>query len=219
MPNSPLVLMVPVELIAAHPRKHRPDPRPLTDLVDSIRGRGLRQHLLLVPRTWHHTASGANVADSFTVVVGQRLLAAAHAAGLASVPAVVDPNLDEADQLRLMLMESLQCPDLTPAAEGAAYQGLLDLGFSIGHIARLAGRPERAVKARLRRQWAEMRDTLVARGVRPFLGRLTAHALVASVERPDAIPDALPRGTVWIRTGRCRVDLRCPTAPPARAHC
>jgi len=73
-------------------------------LVESIRERGVIQSLTVCP-------SG----DGYFLVVGERRLLAARAAGLSTVPVRVIPTVQQReDSLSLQLVENLQREDLNP---------------------------------------------------------------------------------------------------------
>ena len=132
------VALIPVDLLDPHPSNPRRDLGDLVELADSIRAHGIRQNLLVVPTE-----------GRYRVVIGHRRLAAARMAGLADVPAVVDTDLTDADQLELMLLENLQRADLSPIEEAAGYQELLDLGVKVTMIARRTGRAATTVRSRV----------------------------------------------------------------------
>lgn len=139
--SSPIV-DVALDLIDPHPANPRKDLGDLTELADSIRAKGIRQNLLLVP---HPDAPGR-----YRAVIGHRRSAAAALAGLTHAPAAIDTTLDDAAQLELMLLENVQRVDLTPIEEADGYQGLLDLGVSRAEISRTTGRTPATVRSRLK---------------------------------------------------------------------
>ncbi|MDF2847107.1 MAG: parB-like partition protein [Oerskovia sp.] len=137
------LVMLPLDVLHAHPDNPRRDLGDLTELADSIRAHGVRQNLLVVTDPEDPTG--------YRLVIGHRRTAAARLAGtLTALPAVVDDTLAPADQLELMLLENLQRSDLTAVEEADAYQGLLDLGLDEKAIAERTGRSKATVTARLR---------------------------------------------------------------------
>lgn len=140
---------VPVHLIDPHPNNPRRELGDLTELADSIRAHGVRQNLLLVPQPgWQQHEDGMH--GRYTTVIGHRRLAAARMAGLTEVPAVIDTNLSDADQVELMLLENVQRSDLSPVEEAEGYQQLLDLGVAVTMIAKRTGRARKTIDSRLR---------------------------------------------------------------------
>lgn len=133
---------VSIDLIDPHPHNPRKDLGDLTELTDSIKAEGVRQNLTLVPNP--------DQPGRYRTVIGHRRAAAAALAGLPTVPAAIDPHLDDARQRALMLTENLQRADLTAFEEGDGYQGLIDLGWSAEDIARETGRGISTVRGRVK---------------------------------------------------------------------
>lgn len=119
---------IPVEQITANPKQPRTvfDEDALTELTHSVREFGVLQPIVVRP-------VGAN----FELVMGERRLRAAIAAGLESIPAIVRDTADEA-LLRDALLENIHRAQLNPLEEAAAYQQLLE-EFGVTHD-ELAGR-------------------------------------------------------------------------------
>jgi ParB family chromosome partitioning protein len=70
-------------------------------------------------------------ADGYELVMGERRLRAATAAGLTSIPAIVRSTADDA-MLRDALLENIHRAQLNPLEEAAAYQQLLE-EFGVTH--------------------------------------------------------------------------------------
>ena len=134
------ITQIPVDRINSHQHNPRREIGDLAELTDSVRAQGVRQNLLVVP---------AEQDGAYTVVIGHRRLAAARAAGLETVPCVIDAELGAAAQIQLMLVENLQRADLSPVEEANGYQDLLDLGMTAAQIRKTTGRTRATVKARL----------------------------------------------------------------------
>ncbi|MBW8171817.1 ParB/RepB/Spo0J family partition protein [Ornithinimicrobium sp. Arc0846-15] len=138
---------VPVEQVMPHPKNPRRDITDAADLAASIREHGIRQNLLLAPRS--KGMKGPKSAK-YVVIAGHRRFKAAKQAGLATVPAVIDETLtDPVDQMSLMLTENGQRVDLSAIEEAEAYQGLLDLGVSLTDLAKRVSRKRATVKDRV----------------------------------------------------------------------
>lgn len=174
---------LPVASLRPHPSNPRRDLGDLTELTDSIRSHGIRQNLLVVPNP--------DEPDTYRIVIGHRRCAGAAAAGLATVPAVIDPTCSPTQQLELMLLENLQRTDLTAIEEADAYQGLLDLGLDEKAIARTTGRSRSTVAARLR-----LRALPVAAQRKVHAHQATledAARLLDFADHPDAMADLTKR--------------------------
>ncbi|MCB2413676.1 ParB/RepB/Spo0J family partition protein [Demequina sp. TTPB684] len=140
--GTTLVHEIPIDRIDPHPRNPRRDVGELGELAESIRAHGVKQPATVVP---HPTDEGR-----YLTVAGHRRIAASLVAGRTTVPALVDEDMDETEQLEVMLVENLQRIDLTISEEGDGYQGLLDLGVSKATIVRRTGRAKNTVDTRLR---------------------------------------------------------------------
>lgn len=86
----------------------------------------------------------------FEVLAGERRLAAAHVAGLATAPCLVlDAPLDDVDVVELMIVENMQRHGFTPLEEAAAFAHLQRLGRSQRDIAGRVGKSQAHVSRRL----------------------------------------------------------------------
>ncbi len=107
---------VPLDSIRPNPRQPRQvfDDEALAELTHSIREFGVLQPVVV------READGG-----FELVMGERRLRAAIAAGLAAIPAIVRGTANEA-MLRDALLENVHRAQLNPLEEAAAYQQLLE---------------------------------------------------------------------------------------------
>jgi ParB family chromosome partitioning protein len=107
----------------------------LDELVVSVREFGVLQPIVVRPRP----GAGAGEAQH-ELVMGERRLRAAKAAGLVKIPAVVKATADDA-MLRDALLENLHRAELNPLEEASAYQQLLqDFGITQEQLASRIGR-------------------------------------------------------------------------------
>jgi ParB family chromosome partitioning protein len=115
---------LPVAAIRANPRQPRQvfDEDSLGELIHSIREFGVLQPVVVRPK-------GSD--GGYELVMGERRLRAAIAAGLTRIPAIVRDTADDA-MLRDALLENLHRTGLNPLEEAAAYQQLLD-DFGVTH--------------------------------------------------------------------------------------
>jgi ParB family chromosome partitioning protein len=113
------ITTVPIEHLEPGPFQPRGpiDAASLTDLVDSIRARGLLQPLLARP----HPSKN----DRFQIIAGERRWRASQAAGLHAVPVLVRP-LTDLEAMAAALVENLQRQDLNAIEEAEGYQRLAD---------------------------------------------------------------------------------------------
>jgi ParB family chromosome partitioning protein len=94
--------------------------------------------------------AGSEKGTAFELIMGERRLRAATAAGLATIPAVVRETNDDA-MLRDALLENLHRANLNPLEEASAYEQLLaDFGITQDELAQRLGRSRPQVTNTLR---------------------------------------------------------------------
>lgn len=127
--------------ITTNPKQPRQvfDEEALTELSHSIKEFGVLQPIVVRPQ-----------GDSFELVMGERRLRAAIAAGLDTIPAIVRDTADEA-MLRDALLENIHRAQLNPLEEAAAYQQLLqEFGVTHEELASRIGRSRSQVSNTIR---------------------------------------------------------------------
>jgi ParB family chromosome partitioning protein len=139
--SGPTLYEAPLELLDPNPRQPREtfDEDSLRELTESIEAVGVLQPIVIRPQ-----------GDRFQIVMGERRVRAAKAAGLTAIPAVV--RMTEDDQLlRDALLENIHRQDLNPLEEAAAYEQLL-VDFDVTHeeLATRLGRSRPAISNALR---------------------------------------------------------------------
>ncbi len=132
---------LPVDAISANPRQPRTvfDEDALSELVASVREVGILQPVIVRETAAHR----------YELVMGERRLRAARAAGLATIPAVVRETSHDA-LLRDALLENLHRADLNPLEEAAAYEQLVQHGGTHEQVAQLVGRSRSQVTNTIR---------------------------------------------------------------------
>lgn len=143
------ITMIPVGLLEHHPENPRKDLGDLTELTASIKKNGIMQNLTVIadPET-----------SKYLVVIGNRRLEAAKAAGLIELPCVVK-DLDHREQISTMLEENMQRADLTVYEQAQGFQMMMDLGYTAKDIAEKTGFGETTVRRRIK--MAEMDPKLL----------------------------------------------------------
>jgi ParB family chromosome partitioning protein len=115
-PNAPAEL----ELDRIRPNPFQPrtamDPAGLEELSTSIRNHGILQPIVV------RAASGGG---GFELISGERRWRAAKMAGLGQIPAVVRPNVPDAEMLELALVENLQRRDLNPIERARGFESMM----------------------------------------------------------------------------------------------
>ncbi len=106
--------LVPIEDLVPNPHQPRQSMGDLSELVASIREKGILEPILVRPQ-----------GSRFQIVAGERRYRAATEAGLAEVPCIVR-EADDAEVMELALIENLQRRDLTPFEEADGLRVLTD---------------------------------------------------------------------------------------------
>jgi ParB family chromosome partitioning protein len=170
--SGPTFEQLSLDRIDPNPRQPRGsfDEEPLQDLTTSIEAVGVLQPIVVRP-------SG----ERYQIVMGERRVRAARAAGLERIPAIVRTTEDD-QMLRDALLENVHRADLNPLEEAAAYeQLLLDFGITQEELAARLGRsrPVIANAMRLLRLPGSVQRRIAARTLSAGHARA-----VASLEDP-----------------------------------
>jgi ParB family chromosome partitioning protein len=121
--------MIDIRRIAPNPHQPRKDFGDLTELVSSIKERGVLEPILVRSHK-----------GRFEIIAGERRYQAAKIAGLGRLPCV-EVDVDSRGMLEISLIENLQRLDLTAFEEAAAIQRLSDqFRYTHDEIARKLGK-------------------------------------------------------------------------------
>jgi ParB family transcriptional regulator, chromosome partitioning protein len=129
--SGPSFEQLPLDRIDRNPRQPREafDEESLQDLTTSIEAVGVLQPIVVRPSGYR-----------YQIVMGERRVRAARAAGLERIPAIVRTTEDD-QMLRDALLENVHRQDLNPLEEAAAYKQLLaDFGITQQELASRLGR-------------------------------------------------------------------------------
>jgi len=136
--------MLPVEMLMHHPDNPRKDLGDLEELTASIKANGILQNLTVVrPANWK-----ADDGDIYWVLIGNRRLEAAKAAGLEELPCQI-VRMGHTEQIATMLQENMQRSDLTVYEQAKGIQMMMDLGFDKDQIAERTGFSRSTIERRL----------------------------------------------------------------------
>jgi ParB family chromosome partitioning protein len=126
--------MIPVEDIAPNPDQPRQNLGDLSELIASVREKGILEPLLV-----------RKVGGRFQIIAGERRYCAAVEAGFDEVPCVVRESSD-AEMMELALVENLQRKDLTPFEEADGLKVLADsYGYTHEMMAEKLGKSRTSV--------------------------------------------------------------------------
>jgi len=205
------VTNVPVDALIVG-RNVRRDVGDLTDLTASIRRLGVLQPLVCVP-------SDDNL--HVEVLMGQRRLAAAKAAGLTHVPCILRPRPPALERVLAQLAENHHRADMSPVDEAAAFADLLGHGLTREQISATIGRSYQYVLRRL--AVLELPDSLRLAVDVGWINLETALSVIPREllrDRQDvaALAQVLPKGDRAVREWcLARMAARHLATPPARA--
>ena len=136
------VRMIDLERITASPEQPRVvfDEVALEELAASIREHGVLQPILVRPLE----------DGEFQLIAGERRWRASKAAGLTTIPALVE-EIDDDTALEISIIENLQREDLTPLDEAAMYDRMVrEHGYSVRRLAQKLGKDKGYLENRLR---------------------------------------------------------------------
>lgn len=151
---------VPLSAIEPDPNQPRTALGDLSDLVASIRDKGVLEPLLL-----RRQPEGS--AKTYRIISGERRYRASVEAGLFEVPAI-EMDVTDQEALEIALIENLQRKDLTPFEEAEGYRALAEQhGYTHEQIAQVMARSRSTVTEALSllSMPPKVRDAVAALGV------------------------------------------------------
>ena len=135
-----MIQEIAIEKLKIHPQNVRKAYTGIEELADSIKAKGIMQNLTVV--------KAPDDPESYWVVIGNRRLTAARAAGLKTLPCAV-VEMSEKDQISTMLLENMQRNDLSVCEQAQGFQLMLDLGETESSISEKTGFSRTTVRHRL----------------------------------------------------------------------
>lgn len=149
--ETPVGRLLPLSAIEANPNQPRTQVGDLSDLVASIREKGILEPILVRPLPIAGPAIeeggnpgsariGAAAPTQFQIISGERRYRAALEAGLYEVP-VIEMEVSEQEALEIALIENLQRKDLTAFEEAEGFRALGDRhDYTQEEVARAVGK-------------------------------------------------------------------------------
>jgi ParB family chromosome partitioning protein len=159
--DAPVGKMIPLSAIEPDPRQPRSAMGDLSELVTSIRDKGVLEPILVRVRP------DSDDSGAYLIISGERRYRAAQEAGLYEIPAI-EMAVDEQEALEIALIENLQRKDLTPFEEAEGYRALADRhSYTHEQIAEAVGKARTVVTESLSllQMPARVRDTVQALGI------------------------------------------------------
>ena len=202
------IQMIPVEQLHHHPENPRLELGDLSELTESIRKNGIMQNLTVVSRD--------PLDEHFYVVIGNRRMEAAKAAGLTELPCVIS-DMDHRTQIATMLEENMQRADLTVYEQAQGFQMMMDLGFRPEEISEKTGFSETTVRRRLKMAELDKNIFQKAVGKQITIDDLDRLAKVDSIkERNALLKDYGEQNYSWAVTRAINVQESKKKKPEAR---
>ncbi|WP_040338877.1 ParB/RepB/Spo0J family partition protein [Candidatus Blastococcus massiliensis] len=199
---------VSVEDVVPNPKQPRQvfDDEALDELTHSVREFGLLQPIVV-----RESADG-----HYELIMGERRLRAAKAAGLDTVPAIVRDTTDDA-MLRDALLENIHRVQLNPLEEAAAYQQLLEeFGATHEDLASRIGRSRSQVTNTIRLMKLPVKvQTRVAAGV-ISAGHARALLGLQDAEAQDALATRIVAEGMSVRATEEAVAMAAAEQPTTR---
>ncbi|PRY38574.1 ParB family chromosome partitioning protein [Geodermatophilus tzadiensis] len=199
--------------VVPNPRQPRQvfDDEALEELTHSVREFGLLQPIVVRERSGDDGDGGG-----YELIMGERRLRAARAAGLEVVPAIVRDTEDDA-LLRDALLENIHRVQLNPLEEAAAYQQLLEeFGATHEELAQRIGRSRSQVTNTIRLLKLPVKvQTRVAAGV-ITAGHARALLGLDDAEAQDALATRIVAEGLSVRATEEAVALAAAEQPASR---
>jgi ParB family chromosome partitioning protein len=128
--------MIPIDKLAPNPGQPRVEVGDLTELIASIKEKGVLEPLLVRP---------SDVGGRFMIISGERRYRASLEVGLAELPCI-EMDVDDRAVAEIALIENLQRKDLTPFEEADGLQSLVQrFGYTHEEIARKVGKSRSSI--------------------------------------------------------------------------
>lgn len=128
------IKVIPLELIDPNPLQPRSDLGDLSELVSSIKEKGVLEPILVRKKD-----------DRFEIISGERRFRASADAGLKEIPCI-EVDVSDNEALEIALIENLQRKDLTPFEESYGLKLLTELyGYTHKEIAEKIGKSRTSI--------------------------------------------------------------------------
>jgi ParB family transcriptional regulator, chromosome partitioning protein len=140
-PSASVGRMIQIDLIEANREQPRSDLGDLSQLIASVRAKGILEPLLVRP-------SGEG--GAYQLIAGERRLHAAREAGLVEVPCI-ELTVSDQEAIELALIENLQRQDLTAFEEADGYRTLVEkYNYTHEQVAQAVGKSRSTVTEALK---------------------------------------------------------------------
>jgi ParB family chromosome partitioning protein len=189
---------IPVDRVDPNPNQPRlaMDQTNLAELTSSVKEHGVLQPILVRPIP----------AGRYQLVAGERRWRAATAAGMETIPALIE-DIDDDTALEIAVIENLQREDLSPIDEAVIYDKMIrQHGYSIRKLAQKLGKDKGYLENRLRLADAptEIRELVSLR--KDTLSHAYELLKVADPKKRKKLAEMVARGELSLVKLRERID-------------
>jgi ParB/RepB/Spo0J family partition protein len=196
---------IPVDRVDPNPNQPRLaiDQAGLDDLTASVKEHGVLQPILVRPLP----------AGRYQLVAGERRWRAATAAGMETIPALIE-DIDDETAIEISVIENLQREDLSPIDEAMIYDKMIrQHGYSIRKLAQKLGKDKGYLENRLRLADApdEIRELVSVR--KDTLSHAYELLKVTDPKKRRKLAEMVSRGELSLVKLRAKID-----EPPRAAH-
>jgi len=194
------IRQIPLDQIEPNPNQPRLafDETTINELAASIREHGVLQPVLVRPLGPRR----------YQLIAGERRWRASRAAGVETIPSMVD-DIDDETAMEIAIIENLQREDLSPLDEAAMYDRMVrDHGYSIRRLAEKLGKDKGYVENRLRLADApdEIRQLVSVR--KDTLSHAYELLKVSDPKRRRRLADQVARGELSLVKLRDKIEGR-----------
>ncbi|MCD6193420.1 MAG: ParB/RepB/Spo0J family partition protein [Candidatus Aminicenantes bacterium] len=131
---GPQIRLIPINKIIPNPQQARSELGDLSDLIQSIKEKGVLEPIIVRPR-----------GNFYEIIAGERRYTASKKAGLTEIPCI-EMDVDDSEALEIALIENLQRKNLNVFEEAEGLKTLADLyGYSHEMIAKKIGKARSTV--------------------------------------------------------------------------
>jgi ParB family chromosome partitioning protein len=137
--KTPITRNIPIEKIITNQLQPRKDMGDLTELIESIREKGIIEPVIVRPKEGH-----------FEIVAGERRYRAAKQAGMNEIPCI-EHDIPDNEALELSIVENIQRKDLNVFEQAQSIMSLAEIyGYSHEEIAKKIGKSRVTVSELIR---------------------------------------------------------------------
>jgi len=117
------------------------DPAKMTELIESIRSKGVIQPILVRPCQQ----------GGYELIAGERRFRAAQELGFSEIPAIIRRDINDPDSLEISIIENIQRAELNAIEEARGYQELIErFEYTLDKVGQMVGKDKTTISNSLR---------------------------------------------------------------------